>query len=136
MGPTSIRRKLVLPTGIAAAFVAGVVSHYLCPRDAHAEAIISLSTIYVPPDGLVFRALDGKPIAKLSRNGRSALFELYDDSQETPARFPHGAIGTSHPQREPYVVDEDDPFVARPRARAAFAAPQTDVFETNPYLWR
>jgi len=136
MGHTSIRRKLALPIGIGFAFLAGVVSHHLWPRDAHAQAMLSVSTIYVPPDGLVFRSLDGKPIAKLSRTGRGALFELYDDAQETSARSSHGAIGTPRPSREPYILDEDDPFVQRPRARTVFANPQMDVFETNPYLWR
>jgi len=86
MGHTSIRRKLALPIGIGVAFLAGVVSHHLWPRDAHAQAMLSVSTIYVPPDGLVFRSLDGKPIAKLSRTGRGALFELCDDAQENSAR--------------------------------------------------
>jgi hypothetical protein len=119
MARTSVPRKLVLQTAIGAAFLAGAGSAHLWPRDAHAQAIVSLSTIYVPSDGLVFRALDGKPIAKLSRDGHGARFELYDDAQETSARLSRGAIGAARPPREPYVLDDDDPFVARPPARAA-----------------
>jgi hypothetical protein len=136
MGRTSIPRKLVLPTAIGAAFVAGLGSHHVWPREAHAQAIVSLSTIYVPPDGLVFRALDGKPIAKLSRDGHGALFELYDDARESSARFSRGLIGAARPPREPYIVDDDDPFVGRPPARAALAEPHVYDFETNPYLRR
>jgi hypothetical protein len=136
MGRTSIPRKLVLPTAIGAAFIVGVGSHHVWPRDAHAQAILSLSTIYVPSEGLVFRALDGKPIAKLSRDGHGALFELYDDARETPARSSRGVTDVGRPPREPYVLDEVDPFVARPPARAALADPQVYDFETNPYLRR
>ena len=47
--------------------------------------LIATSTIYVPAGGLVFRAADGTPIARLSRGPHGGSFELFDDRGETRA---------------------------------------------------
>jgi hypothetical protein len=72
-------------------------------REAHAQSIAT-STIYVPAGGLVFRAADGTPLARLSRGPHGGSFEVFDDRGEqraAPARD-DGSKG--------YVVDEGDPW--------------------------
>ncbi len=74
-------------------------------REAHAQPVAT-STIYVPAGGLVFRAADGTPIARLSRGPHGGSFELFDDRGEersAPARV-SGA--------KRYDVDEGDPWTA------------------------
>jgi hypothetical protein len=63
------------------AFVTGVAADAL-QRDAQAQPGAT-SSIYVPAGGLVFRAADGTPIARLSRGPHGGSFELYDDRGET-----------------------------------------------------
>jgi hypothetical protein len=53
-------------------------------REAHAQSVAT-STIYVPAGGLVFRAADGTPLARLSRGAHGGSFELFDDRGETRA---------------------------------------------------
>ncbi len=72
-------------------------------REAHAQSVAT-STIYVPAGGLVFRAADGTPIARLSRGPRGGSFELFDDRGE------ERAAPTSRSNR--YDVDERDPWTA------------------------
>jgi hypothetical protein len=93
-----------------AAFASGLAFEHLSPREARAQTISSLSTIYVPSDGLVFRTVDGRPIARLSRDVHGGFLELYDDRQEGVARFSSGALGPTRSAREPYVLDQDDPW--------------------------
>src|SRR5258708_6128492 len=117
MSGLSISRKIALPVATMAAFAAGAASHHLWPRDAHAQAGGSASTIYLPAEGLVFRTLDGKAIARLSRDPSGGVFELYDDYQEPAARLSAATTGASAPTarvpRAPYVLDEEDPFKGR-----------------------
>jgi hypothetical protein len=113
ISPLSRASMLLLTT--LAAFGGGATSHYFWPRDARAQAIAHASTIYVPADGLVFRTIDGKPIARLSHGTHGGVLELYDDRQEAAARFSSGTIGaTRSSAREPYVLDEEDPWIASP----------------------
>lgn len=81
-------------------FGAGVLQ-----RDARAQAIAT-STIYVPAGGLVFRAADGTPIARLSRGPHGGSFELFDDRGETRAAPTKGTDSKG------YVLDEGDPWRA------------------------
>jgi hypothetical protein len=99
---------------IAAAFTLGVASQHLGAREAHAQSGVPAS-ITVPAEGLVFRSPDGRPIARMSRDARGGVFELYDDRQEIVTRMPNpvravAAAKELHPN--PYVVDEDDPFAS------------------------
>jgi hypothetical protein len=117
-----MRRPLLSRTflvAILAALAGGVVSHHLWPRAAHADVTSSTSAIYVPWEGLVFRTPDGKAIARLSRDAHGGLLELYNDRQEEAARLSGGAISASHPAaREPYSLDDDDPWTAGSAAKA------------------
>ena len=117
MGPSPSPRTPVFLVTIVAAFAAGAVFQHLSAREAHAQTTSSLSTIYVPSDGLVFRTLDGKPIARLSRDAHGGFFELYDDRHEGAARFSSGALGVPHAASEPYVLDQDDPWRPAPMTR-------------------
>jgi hypothetical protein len=111
MRPALSSRTPTFLLATIAAFTAGVAFEQLCPRDAHAQAMSSLSTIYVPSDGLVFRTLDGRAIAKLSHDAHGGFLELYDDRQEGVARFSSGALGVPHSAaRDPYVLDQEDPW--------------------------
>jgi len=74
-------------------------------REAHAQSIAT-STIYVPAGGLLFRAADGTPIARLSRGPHGGSFELFDDRGE------ERAAPTKDPGSKRYVLDEGDPWKA------------------------
>ena len=93
-------------------------------RTAHAEPITIVSTVYVPAEGIVFRATDGKPIAKLSRDAHGGFLELYDDSQDVGVRLSSagGRPAATRPPRESYLLDEEDPFIDR-GAPASIARP-------------
>jgi hypothetical protein len=64
--------------------------------------------------------MDGKAIARLSRDARGGVFELFDDRQQVAARVSAGAIGPGRPPREAYVLDEDDPFIGRAPGRPSW----------------
>ncbi len=107
-------RAFVAVLALAAAFAAGAISQRFGTREAHAQAGVP-ATITVPPEGLVFRSPDGRPLARLSRDARGGVFELYDDRQEISARIgnPVRAVAAAkelHPN--PYVMDEEDPFAS------------------------
>jgi hypothetical protein len=74
-------------------------------REARAQSIAT-STIYVPAGGLLFRAADGTPIARLSRGPHGGSFELFDDRGETRA------TPTKDTGSKGYVLDEADPWTA------------------------
>lgn len=70
-------------------------------REARAQPGAT-STIYVPSGGLVFRAADGTPLARLSRGPHGGSFELFDergDRHAGPAREPSKAYGTDDVDR-------------------------------------
>ena len=103
MLPTS-RRALVSVLTVTTAFVAGMAFDAVGHREARAQSLTT-STIYVPNGGLVFRATDGTPIARLSRDAHGASFELYDDHAGTVRAAP--GLRSS-----PYIVDDPDPWTA------------------------
>ena len=114
MRRTPSPRALVAVLALAAAFAAGALSQHLGSREAHAQSGTP-AAITVPADGLVFRSPDGRPIARLSRDMRGGVFELYDDRQEVVTRLGNtvravAAAKELHPN--PYVVDEEDPFAS------------------------
>jgi hypothetical protein len=108
-----------------ASFFAGLAADRLGGRDAHAQPAAA-ATIYVPPGGVVFRATDGKPIARISRDARGGALELYDDDQRVTFRAPAAAATRSiaglkawDSSPNPYVLDDGDPWTAEapPSAR-------------------
>jgi hypothetical protein len=107
-------RALGTLLAITAAFGAGAATQHLGAREAHAQAGVPAS-ITVPAEGLVFRSPDGRPIARVSRDARGGVFELYDDRQEIVTRVPSAVRAVAaakelHPN--PYVVDDEDPFAS------------------------
>jgi hypothetical protein len=60
-------------------------------REARAQSTAT-STIYVPAGGLVFRAADGTPLARLSRGPHGGDFEIFDDRAE-PRPAPASKVG-------------------------------------------
>src|SRR5260370_15129299 len=112
MRPSRFRSTVSVPVlAVVSAFAGGLVAAHVWPRHASAEPIGSTSTIYVPADGLVFRGLDGKPIARLARDAHGGFLELYDDRRASAARFPGRvvpAVERSAPSNA-FVIDDEDP---------------------------
>lgn len=109
-----VSRAIVASLALAASFGAGVASQHLSAREAHAQAGVPAS-ITVPPEGLVFRSPDGRPLARLSRDAHGGVFELFDDHQEIATRVPnvvHAIPAAKELHPNPYVLDEDDPFAS------------------------
>jgi hypothetical protein len=83
--------------GVVLAFGIGFGAGAL-QREAHAQSIAA-ATIYVPAGGLVFRAADGTPLARLSHGPHGGDFEIFDDRGGThPAPASKGGS-------KPYVQD-------------------------------
>jgi hypothetical protein len=94
------RRVLASVLALTATFSAGALLDAALHREAHAQSLAT-STIVVPEGGLVFRASDGTPLARLSRDAHGGTFELFDDRHGTrPAAL----------QPNPYVDDDGDPW--------------------------
>ena len=82
------------------AYGVGVASTHLIEREARAQAATRTASVYVPPEGLVFRALDGRAIARLSYDARGGAFEVYD-SREHSAGALRAAVATDAPPALP-----------------------------------
>jgi hypothetical protein len=114
----------LLGVALAAALGGAVVSHAVWTRDAHAQGTTSITTIYVPADGLVFRSLDGRPIARLSRDVHGGMLEVYDDHDEATVRVSSGTFaplkssGMASPSSRIFTLDDEDPWLAAPPAPA------------------
>ncbi len=108
---TPLSRLVIGAAALLAAFAAGVAFEHF-GRDAHAESMTTVSTLYVPPGGLVFRSMDGSPIARLSRGPHGGTLEMYDDRREVAERYPASPRGVPALVREnPYAGDEKDPWM-------------------------
>ena len=81
------RLPLVLSVS-AAAFVAGFVSSYFLggpERSARAAVAGITPSVYVPPEGLVFRTYDGRIVARLGYDIRGGHFDVYDRNERPAA---------------------------------------------------
>jgi hypothetical protein len=96
------------------------IEHWAQPRDARAQPASSPSIVYVPAEGMMFRTLDGHPIARLARDANGAVLELYDEGDEPatrlganpltlPARTPECAPSATNP-RKPLTLDNVNPW--------------------------
>jgi hypothetical protein len=77
---------------VGAAFVTGLVSSsaHWCPwaaREAHAQSAPFAASVYVPSDGLAFRAFNGRVVARLAYDDHGGFFELYDEHEQPSARL-------------------------------------------------
>jgi hypothetical protein len=105
-----------------AGLAAGFVMHSVWPRDARAQAGPSTASIYVPSDGLVFRGLDDRPLARLSRGPNGGMLELYDDRERAFRAVAVRTLAPGELRPNPYdraarhddVADDlEDPFAPR-----------------------
>jgi hypothetical protein len=67
-----------------AAFAGGVAMAHLVEREASAQSGPQAASVIVPADGLAFRAIDGRIVARLSYDAHGGAFEVYD-GRERPA---------------------------------------------------
>ena len=84
-----------LPFAILAlvvAFGGGLASSHLLERDARAQSSLQTAAVYVPPEGLAFRALDGRVVARLSYDARGGSFEVYDHHEHPAAALRAGFV--------------------------------------------
>jgi hypothetical protein len=72
-------RKSLTALALAAAFGAGLLTSHVFEREAKAQKSATTSAVFVPSDGLAFRTLDGRLIAKLAYDGRGGFLEVYDE---------------------------------------------------------
>jgi hypothetical protein len=77
-----VRLPLAL-LSLLAAFGCGAALSHLAERDARAQTAHA-ATVYLPPEGLTFRSLDGHLVARLTSDARGGSFEVYDN-HEHPA---------------------------------------------------
>jgi hypothetical protein len=100
-------RALLWSLTVCAAFVGGIAFEHF-GRQANAQSG-GISTIYVPPGGLVFRGMDGKPLARISEDSRGGTLELYDDRREVSTRL-QSSRTPPLAQQNPYTLDDRDPW--------------------------
>ena len=103
----SSSRGLLWAFTVCSAFVGGIAFEHF-GREANAQSA-GISTLYVPPGGLVFRAMDGKPLARISQDSHGGALELYDDRREVAARL-QGSRMPVLAQQNPYTLEERDPW--------------------------
>ena len=111
--PRLLPRPLVLVLTACVAFVSGVAYEHF-GHDAQAQAG-GPTTLYVPPGGLVFRSVDGAPLARISKDARGGVFEVYDERHEVASRL---AAPTG---RRPQLVD-DNPYASNDADFGALAS--------------
>jgi hypothetical protein len=121
---TSLRGWPVRALAMASALLLGaVIGHWAWPRDARAQSGSSPATVYVPAEGMIFRTLDGHPIARLARDANGSVIELYDGEDQPmtrlgaslsaiPGRAPEGAP-SANPRKPSFTIDNDDPWTRR-----------------------
>jgi hypothetical protein len=109
-----------LPFAILALFAAcagGVATSHLIEREARAQPGPQAASVIVPADGLTFRAVDGRVVARLSYDARGGAFEVFD-SRERPA----GAL------RPGLVAEAPRPSATVPASTAATTtSPDVDL---------
>lgn len=121
MRHSALERTKLLGVALTAALGGALVSHAFWAHEAQAQGASSISTIYVPADGVVFRSFDGRPIARLSRDAHGGLLEVYDEHDEATVRVSSGtfsplknsgieATGASRV----FTLDDQDPWLAAP----------------------
>ena len=125
MRHTALARTKLVGVALASALGGALVSHAVWTREAQAQGTTTISTIYVPVDGVIFRSFDGRPIARLSRDVHGGLLEVYDDHDEATVRV---SSGTFAPLKSSgiapaassriFTLDDEDPWLAAPPAPA------------------
>ena len=87
-------RKSLAALALAATFGAGLLTSHALEREAKAQRNVTTSAVFVPSDGIAFRTLEGRLIAKLAYDARGGFFELYDEHERLTTSL-HGSSGLS-----------------------------------------
>ena len=66
---------------LSTAFAGGIATSHLIEREARAQAGGASASVYVPAEGLAFRAADGRVIARVSYDSRGGAFEVFDNRE-------------------------------------------------------
>jgi hypothetical protein len=77
---------------LVTAFAVGAASSRLMERDAQAQSGAQAASVYVPAEGLAFRAIDGRVVARLSYDARGGAFEVYDSRERPSASLRAGPL--------------------------------------------
>jgi hypothetical protein len=100
----SMPRPLLLLLTACTAFLAGATYEHF-GRSAQAQSA-GVSTVYVPAGGVVFRSLDGAPLARITRDAHGGVLEMYDNHKDVATR-----LGAGHPRAVvPQELAEDNPY--------------------------
>jgi hypothetical protein len=89
---------------LAVAFGGGLASSRLLEREASAQSPQQTAAVYVPAEGLAFRALDGRVVARLSYDGHGGHFQLYDQHERPSVALRPGFADDSTPAPAPIPV--------------------------------
>lgn len=115
----SWKATLISVAGLSAA-TGSALGHWGWPRDARAQSQSSVSTVLVPPGGLVFRSPEGRTIARLSRDESGGVIELYDNDEQVVSRLTarhstrsaRSSDCTCTPASQSVMLDNIDPWSA------------------------
>jgi hypothetical protein len=73
-------------------FVGGAFASHWVEGQAHARPSGQPASVLVPPDGLAFRTIDGRIIARLSYDSRGGVFEVFDNSEHATSAVRSGLV--------------------------------------------
>jgi hypothetical protein len=82
-------RRNVVALAVVAAFGAGLLTSRALEGEARAQRVATDSAVFVPSDGIAFRTLDGRVIARLGYDTKGGFLQLYDEHQR-PGASVHG----------------------------------------------
>jgi hypothetical protein len=107
MPPSVLRRSALIVVLSVVAFAAGALSVTLmAPRVAHADAVSS--AILVPWEGLTFRSVDGRAIARLSYSAGGGVFEVLDGSGNSFATGRVPPLPSPSPSASPSATSSEN----------------------------
>jgi hypothetical protein len=116
-------RKSLAALALAAAFGAGVLTSHALEREAKAQRSATTSAVFVPSDGLAFRTLEGRMIARLAYDARGGFLEVYDEHERPAASLRSVSVSAARPAQGP----APGPATAGNAANAANAAMDLDL---------
>jgi hypothetical protein len=86
-----MRPRLVLITvALVVTFLGGAMTSRLVEGRAQARSALQPASVFVPPDGLAFRTVDGRIIARISYDTRGGFLEVYDNNERPAGAFRSG----------------------------------------------
>jgi hypothetical protein len=86
-----MRPRLVIATvALVVTFLGGAFTSRLVEGQAQAKSASQPASVFVPPDGLAFRTVDGRIIARISYDARGGFLEVYDNNERPTGAFRSG----------------------------------------------